>query len=369
MLPHSAAGGFGGHPAAHRALVLAAAAGTMLGAGHAVPAVAAAAHAPRLPGAPATDEPDTPQGAKAPLHGPGGVPAKARTPPTTRSEIINRAKEWVAAEVPYSMSAYWSDGYRQDCSGFVSMAWNLGENEWTGSLDNFGVRIPRDELEPGDILLFHNPEDPEKGSHVVIFGGWTDYTQSYYIAYEEARPRARRQATPYAYWSHSDRYLAYRYKGLKAGTGGRGPDSDPKPAATPVTSSGGGQAAASYPGADAFGPGANNADVTRLGRMLLARGAGVFYTLGSGAALVGGGPQGDPGVPAGAGLDRGGRGRAPGPDDLGVPGERQGPGHHRPERRQLGHPRVAGRRRRLARRLRLPRAGDVPPGPSNAYVT
>ncbi|MEU9782462.1 hypothetical protein AB0H92_16115, partial [Streptomyces phaeochromogenes] len=43
VLPHSAATGFGGHPAAHRALVLAAAAGTALGAGHVVPAVAAAA--------------------------------------------------------------------------------------------------------------------------------------------------------------------------------------------------------------------------------------------------------------------------------------------------------------------------------------
>ena len=283
VLPHSAAGGFGGHPAAHRALVLAAAAGTMLGAGHAVPAVAAAAHAPRLPGAPATDEPDTPQGAKAPLHGPGGVPAKARTPPTTRSEIINRAKEWVAAEVPYSMSAYWSDGYRQDCSGFVSMAWNLGENEWTGSLDNFGVRIPREQLEPGDILLFHNPEDPEKGSHVVIFGGWTDYTQNYYIAYEEARPRARRQATPYAYWKSFGPLSGVPLQGAESGNRRSGTGfPDPKPAATPVTSSGGGQAAASYPGADAFGPGANNADVTRLGRMLLARGAGVFYTSGPG---------------------------------------------------------------------------------------
>ncbi|GHB70936.1 hypothetical protein GCM10010306_075700 [Streptomyces umbrinus] len=290
VLPHSVATGFGGHPAAHRALVLAAAAGTALGAGHVVPAVAAAAHAPRLPGAPAADEPDTPQGGKTPLHGPGGVPAKVKAPPTTRAEIINRAKEWVAAEVPYSMSAYWSDGYRQDCSGFVSMAWNLGGNEWTGSLDKFGVRIPREQLEPGDILLFHNPADPEKGSHVVIFGGWTDYTQDYYIAYEEARPRARKQATPYAYWKYSDRYLAYRYKGLKGGTEGEGPASpaDPKTPATPttpttpVTSPGTKPAAPPYPGAAAFGPGATNASVTRLGRMLVERGASAFYSAGPG---------------------------------------------------------------------------------------
>ncbi|MGP4051535.1 peptidoglycan-binding protein [Streptomyces sp. 2A115] len=280
VLPHSPASGFGGHPAAARALAVAAAAGTALGAGPASMAVAAA-HAPQRPGVPAADEPDTPQGGKAPLHGPAGVPvdvpAKVKAPPTTRAEIINRAKEWVAAQVPYSMSAYWSDGYRQDCSGFVSMAWNLGGNEWTGSLDKYGVRIPRDQLQPGDILLFHNPADPEKGSHVVLFGGWTDYTHSHYVAYEEARPHARKQATPYAYWRHSDRYLAYRYKGLKAGAGGAGPASPAAPS-TPVMSPG----ATAYPGASVFGPGANNAYVTRLGRMLVARGARPYYSSGPG---------------------------------------------------------------------------------------
>ncbi|WP_151476482.1 peptidoglycan-binding protein [Streptomyces albicerus] len=289
VLPHSAAGGIGGHPAAHRALVLAAAAGTALGAGHAAVAVAAA-HAPQRPGVPTADEPDTPQGGKAPLHGPGGVPAKVKAPPTTRAEIINRAKVWVEAAVPYSMSEYWSDGYRQDCSGYVSMAWNLGGNEWTGSLHTYGVRISKDQLQPGDILLFHNPADPEKGSHVVIFGGWTDYTRSHYLAYEQTRPHTRRQATPYAYWSHSDRYLAYQYKGVRTGTGGSDPASpaDPKTPATPVkfpaspASPATDPATAAYPGAAAFGPGANNANVTRLGRMLVARGAGAYYSAGPG---------------------------------------------------------------------------------------
>ena len=119
------------------------------------------------------------------------------------------------------MSDYWWDGYRQDCSGFVSMAWNLPGNEWTGSLDQFGMRISKEELQPGDILLFHNPSDPEKGSHVVIFGGWTDYTHSYYVAYEQTRP-ATAAGHPYAYWSNSDRYVPYRYKGLRPATTGTG---------------------------------------------------------------------------------------------------------------------------------------------------
>ncbi|MFF1638252.1 peptidoglycan-binding protein [Streptomyces sp. NPDC058246] len=288
VIPYSSSSGPVGHPAAltqalgfartggtPMALVLAAAAGTVLGAGQSVPAVSAT-HGPARPGIRAGDEPDTPQGGQAPLHGPGGKPAKpgkpgagTSTPTTTRAAIINRAKKWVAAQVPYSMLAYWPDGYRQDCSGFVSMAWNLPGNEWTGSLGGFGVRISREQLQPGDILLFHNPADPEKGSHVVLFGGWTDYTHTSYLAYEQARPHTRKQATPYAYWTHADHYAAYRYKGLKEAASGASA-SAPHAKAT------------RYPGSAYFGPGADNAYVTQLGRLLVTRGAGRFYTSGPG---------------------------------------------------------------------------------------
>ncbi|BCL30385.1 hypothetical protein GCM10017557_52440 [Streptomyces aurantiacus] len=326
VLPHSVVGGSGGHPAARppavgraraggtapMALALAAATGTALGAAGAAPAVAvsAAAHAPQHPGGPAAgaaavselavsepvvsesavdeppvDQPGTPQGGLAPLHGPGGAPARVKVPWTTRAEIIDRAKTWVAAKVPYDMNAYWSDGYRQDCSGFVSMAWNLGGNEWTGSLDTYGVRIAREELQSGDMLLFHNPADPEKGSHVVIFGGWTDSKQTHYVAYEQTRPHTRRQVTPYAYWSNSDRYVPYRYKGVKAEAGDGGTDTDTgtgtgtgTATGTPVTS----PLTVAYPGKAAFGPGTDNAYVTRLGRMLVERGAGEFYSSGPG---------------------------------------------------------------------------------------
>ncbi|WP_327695157.1 peptidoglycan-binding protein [Streptomyces sp. NBC_00459] len=275
--------------AVRRTLVVAATASTVLGAGHALPA-AAAPQAPHRPGVPAGDEPDTPQGGKAPLHGPAGKPAWGKLRPTTRAEIVNRARTWVAARVPYSMSTYWGDGYRQDCSGFVSMAWNLPGNEWTGSLDKYGVLIPKEDLQPGDILLFHNPSDPEKGSHVVIFGGWTDYTHTYYIAYEETRPHARRQATPLAYWSHSDRYQAYRYKGLAANTGGTSDPGDTAGADDPDDTDGTvGSApgaspdpAARFPGRAYFGTGASNKYVTQLGRMLVERGGARYYTSGPG---------------------------------------------------------------------------------------
>ncbi|MER7946644.1 peptidoglycan-binding protein [Streptomyces sp. NPDC096079] len=298
----------GGHPAAHgarRALVLVTAAGVVLGGGGT--GVATALTGSPGPLAPADADPvavdpavltdpaprtgvsdtpwpgpESPQGGRGPLHGgapgPGADPAPDASPTTsqiatetlrqtTRAEIINRAKTWVSAQVPYSMDKYWSDGYRQDCSGYISMAWNLRSNEWTGSLDRFAVRIDRTELQPGDILLFHNPANPTRGSHVTVFGGWTDYTHTSYTAYEQTKPRTRKQATPMAYWENSDRYVAYRYKGVVSGGTGGG--------ALPTE-------AAPYPGAAAFGPGANNTYVTRLGELLVGRGGGRFYTKGPG---------------------------------------------------------------------------------------
>ncbi|MFC9507365.1 peptidoglycan-binding protein [Streptomyces sp. NPDC057002] len=281
VLPRSPAGRTTTHPAAHRALALAAVAAATLGAGHAVPA-AAAPQAPHRSGVFADDDPETPQGDTAPLHGSDGREGKpsdsVELAAITRTEIIDRAKTWVAAKVPYNMNAYWSDGYRQDCSGYVSMAWKLPGNEWTGSLAQFGERISKEELQPGDILLFHNPANPESGSHVVIFGGWTNTRHTSYTAYEQARPHTRRQTTPYAYTSDSDRYVPYRYKGVTAQEEpATAKDRQEEPAPAKDRGMPGAPAATPYPGATYFGPGANNKYVTRLGRMLVARGAGASY--------------------------------------------------------------------------------------------
>jgi hypothetical protein len=282
----------GGHPAAHgarRALVLFTAAGVALGGTGAAAASAASASVAAASAAAATTAvgggtgavqsltadpvpvPATPQGGSGPLHGgpsagPGPGNSGSSLRETTRGDIIERAKQWVGARVPYSMGKYWSDGYRQDCSGFVSMAWNLAGNEWTGSLAQYGVRIARDDLQPGDILLFHNPSSPNKGSHVTIFGGWTDDSHSRYMAYEQTPPTTRAQPTPMAYWKNSDRYVPYRYRGLvDEGSGGSAP-----------------VGVSSYPGAKSFGPGANNKYVTRLGEMLIQRGGKRFYADGAG---------------------------------------------------------------------------------------
>lgn len=289
----------GGHPAARgarRALVLATAAGVVLGGGSTA-AVALTTPPPTptpTPGPAALDDPSSPQGARTPLHGPKGGPVGKPGAPARpgavrridRATIINRAKLWLDAEVPYSMSEYWTDGYRQDCSGYVSMVWNLGSNEWTGSLDKFATKIDKDELLPGDMLLFHNPADPNNGSHVVIFGGWVDSTHTHYVAYEQTRPNTRKLATPYGYWSNATKYVPYRFNGVPAGIlpevpGAPGvPDAPGEPGVQPPPAGSKPGDATVFPGADKFGPGATNDYVAQLGRMLIERGAYRFYPKG-----------------------------------------------------------------------------------------
>ncbi|WP_189948869.1 peptidoglycan-binding protein [Streptomyces alanosinicus] len=303
--PRLPSGRTGSHPAATCGIVAVAAASAVLGAVAPAAAVTPGRPTEERPPAPGGDEPETPQGGRAPLHGPAGKPATPTVPipAATRTQIINRAKLWVTAQVPYSMSAFWSDGYRQDCSGFVSMAWGLPGNEWTGSLGQYGVKITKEELQPGDILLYHNLDNPQQGSHVVIFGGWTDYTHTNYTVYEQTPPHARKQATPYPYWSHTDKYVPYRYKGVTGDTTTPTPGTVTPPATVPppatattpgtITIQGtvtipvaatspvaGSPEAPGYPGRSRFRPGEENADVAQLRRRLVRKGFGGFYATG-----------------------------------------------------------------------------------------
>ncbi|MFJ3903649.1 peptidoglycan-binding protein [Streptomyces sp. NPDC090025] len=189
----------------------------------------------------------------------------------SRSEILRRAQGWVDQRVPYSMNSTWRDGYRQDCSGFVSMAWRLDGSEWTGSLAAQGVRISKDELRPGDILLFHNASNPGAGSHVVLFAGWANANGTAYVAYEQTRPRTVKRTNPYAYYSHSGAYVPYRYRNVVE-------DGATEP---------GGSGSAAFPGAGSFGPGRHGAHITRLGERLVAKGYGRYYREGPGPGWSG----------------------------------------------------------------------------------
>jgi hypothetical protein len=127
----------------------------------------------------------------------------------TRANIIARAQVWVANKVPYNQGATYQ-GYREDCSGYVSMAWALSKPGYvTQTLGQVSKRITKDELLEGDILLY-------AAEHVVIFGGWTNSAKSEYVAYEETKPGEGtvKRATPYPYWYDTASFLPYRFNSV-----------------------------------------------------------------------------------------------------------------------------------------------------------
>lgn len=90
--------------------------------------------------------------------------------------ILWRANEWVRQQVPYCVSASWRQTglgtYRMDCSGFISMAWNLDGVPSTAMLGGYrGFPLPGyvtqvswSALRPGDALV--------ADGHARLFLGW-----------------------------------------------------------------------------------------------------------------------------------------------------------------------------------------------------
>lgn len=90
-----------------------------------------------------------------------------------RKRAIQRGFGWLDADVPYSQSRQY-EGYRTDCSGFVSMCWELDQSYPTSTFyagdGDANVLGSFDELAPGDALV--------KNGHMVLFLGWNDRNKS-----------------------------------------------------------------------------------------------------------------------------------------------------------------------------------------------
>ncbi|MDA5283692.1 hypothetical protein [Streptomyces sp. Isolate_45] len=136
----------------------------------------------------------------------------------TREQIIARAKHWVDERVPYSREHFWKDDatggrYRQDCSGFVSMAWQLKDSMVTQTLPSVADRISFDQLEPGDALDYPD-------AHALLFGGWTNKAKGDFFYYSQSNTRIPAHKTNANI--HDSRiadhprgaYVALRYKKL-----------------------------------------------------------------------------------------------------------------------------------------------------------
>ncbi|MGK5637125.1 LGFP repeat-containing protein [Streptomyces sp. URMC 126] len=116
----------------------------------------------------------------------GAPAAQASEPdgPIGRGEVMDRSWSWVAERVAYSWDGCYRNQfgcYRPDCSGYVSMAWNLGSSLNTWALWNVTVDIPAEDLNPGDALL----KDSDGTDHVALFVRWADAAHTQPLVREE----------------------------------------------------------------------------------------------------------------------------------------------------------------------------------------
>jgi hypothetical protein len=144
---------------------------------------------------------------------PAQAPAKEK--PLDRKEAIARAKTWTRKGVKYNQSGH-KNGYRRDCSGFVSMAWDLPENLTTWRIPLVAKRISKKNLRPGDVML--DKTSSGGGRHVVMFEKWANKKKTKYWALESTGQRgvdkAVRRVVPYPYRVNKSRYKPYRYVGM-----------------------------------------------------------------------------------------------------------------------------------------------------------
>lgn len=159
-----------------------------------------------------------------------GLTVSSWNAPISRDKVIDRAMFWVDDKRYYSMQAT-SPGpepdkqWRQDCSGFVSMAWGTfhssnptGFTTWSlHPSAGYGVTraISSSSLRAGDILLITPGENGKSYGHVGIFERWADSARTRWVILEQAYSTggtARRTiGYPYSPAGNGALYKPYRY--------------------------------------------------------------------------------------------------------------------------------------------------------------
>jgi hypothetical protein len=141
-------------------------------------------------------------------------------PPISVQEMLARAGTWTRTQVPYSQVQFHSDvdgTYRQDCSGYVSMAWDLDHSLSTATLPSVTEEVGETSrgglkhIEPGDIILRSGAN-----AHVFLFVRWANDNRSKAVVDEETGTSS---PTPYAIRktlgvSSFNGFTVYRYKDL-----------------------------------------------------------------------------------------------------------------------------------------------------------
>ncbi|MGI8882420.1 MAG: peptidoglycan-binding protein [Jatrophihabitans sp.] len=143
----------------------------------------------------------------------------------SRSEINKRAQYWITKHVMYSQANYtWdvdhSKEYRQDCSGFVTMAWHASGDHYTGNMLDISHKITLGQLQPGDAMLRLNE------GHTALFEGWTSSSHSTMYIWEESdygKPALK------STWgtSYYNQFMPVRYNHVSGGGGTTPPPPPP----------------------------------------------------------------------------------------------------------------------------------------------
>ena len=175
-----------------------------------VPALAGASLLLTL--APAAGAVEAPTASQAPVAQEQVVETKATI---SRATVIKRAKKWLTAnngkQVPYSQTRTWG-GYRQDCSGYVSMALKLpkpGPNTVGLASSTYTKKIKMKNLKKGDLVI--DAKGTSTTRHVVLFHKWANSKKTAYWAYEQ-RGGHGTDYRKLTYGLKADQYDAYRPK-------------------------------------------------------------------------------------------------------------------------------------------------------------
>jgi hypothetical protein len=120
-----------------------------------------------------------------PPEGPMENPTEAVELATiSRRDVLIRAQSWINEHVMYSQTQYHANKYgryRQDCSGYVSMCWQLPFSYTTATIMTVAHRITWPQLLPGDALWRHAGHE----GHIALFVGWADGAHTKPVVDEE----------------------------------------------------------------------------------------------------------------------------------------------------------------------------------------
>jgi hypothetical protein len=131
-----------------------------------------------------------------------------------RERVIARARSWADAPRRYSQEdCDPASGYRLDCSGYVSMVWQLDPPGLTTvELPQLCDQIDSSELRAGDVVMLGGPGTAGDAGHVIIFESWAEPQPARFWAFEQVSSGTAHHLRTFP---PSPPYLSYRYRAIR----------------------------------------------------------------------------------------------------------------------------------------------------------